>query len=287
LPLAQTKPPPDSPEPEPLIPRVSTIRLSDHMQAPPQQVGVSPTTYAHPFVGPNRNDRVHKPTLYTNGTEPRSDVDSNPIGSRTARPNPSKRSSTSRPPSMHSITSTSGGLRLHPLIRGQSSGNSVNNSPTPAAVAPLTVTSDAVTAQLSSSPQQSAPVRVSSPTSMRISSDSSPSPPHRRPSISSLRSANNLLAAHQTDHHRTLSTMSSSSTNSMTVLSSFAHLPVATRPSTPQKVVHFPPSDRNTHPGTIHPLLPPPYMNPHLTVLAHRIPIRESYERVIRAKEGR
>ena len=37
----------------------------------------------------------------------------------------------------------------------------------------------------------------------------------------------------------------------------------------------------------IHPLLPPPYLSAHLTVLAYRNPIAESYDRVIRAKQRR
>ncbi|KAF5370768.1 hypothetical protein D9758_002128 [Tetrapyrgos nigripes] len=35
-----------------------------------------------------------------------------------------------------------------------------------------------------------------------------------------------------------------------------------------------------------HPLLPPPYLSTHLTVLSHRTPIREAYDRVLRAKMG-
>ncbi|THV06742.1 hypothetical protein K435DRAFT_834054 [Dendrothele bispora CBS 962.96] len=40
-------------------------------------------------------------------------------------------------------------------------------------------------------------------------------------------------------------------------------------------------------PIAVHPLLPPPYLSSHLSVLANRTPIRESYDRVMRAKMGR
>ena len=89
------------------------------------------------------------------------------------------------------------------------------------------------------------------------------------------------------DRHRTISSMSSSSTHSINMLSTFANLPVMTRPSTPQRVTYFPAPDRSANLEAIHALLPAPYINPHLTVLSHRTPLRESYERVIRDKEGR
>lgn len=37
---------------------------------------------------------------------------------------------------------------------------------------------------------------------------------------------------------------------------------------------------------TMHPLLPPPYLSAHLTVLAWRNPLAESYERVVKAKQA-
>jgi hypothetical protein len=36
----------------------------------------------------------------------------------------------------------------------------------------------------------------------------------------------------------------------------------------------------------IHPLLPGPYLNNHLTVLARRNPIKESFDRVIQARQA-
>jgi hypothetical protein len=86
------------------------------------------------------------------------------------------------------------------------------------------------------------------------------------------------------DRTRTLSSMSSTSSSSVQALSSLAQLPT-TRPSTPQYTSHFPATSLYTNLETVHPLLPPPYLSAHVSILAHRSPLRESYDRVIAAKE--
>jgi hypothetical protein len=203
----------------------------------------------------------------------------------------SKRNSMTRPPSMHSIRSSEVPLRPHPLIRGNSYGQGVilGSTTKPAPLAPLTVTSGSSAAQISSSPPNSS----SSPTS--IKTVFRPHSPNRRTSISSARSVTTLPvtpvspqphAKQHPDRNRTLSNMSSSST-SFAALTSLAHLPTtASRPSTPQYTSHFPQPNPLANLDTMHPLLPPPYVGAHLTVLATKSPVRESFDRVVRAKQG-
>ncbi|KAE9408553.1 hypothetical protein BT96DRAFT_662522 [Gymnopus androsaceus JB14] len=209
-----------------------------------------------------------------------------------------KRHSTTRPPSTHSISSRHDSLRPHPLIRGQSFGLGSNK------LAPLATTSDVVSAQLSSTPpvnmEQSMPhpsPLSSSPTTTFAGSPSSPStlhqslhqmPSQRRTSVSSTRSVATLPALREPprqakDRNRTFSTLSSSSSSA--AISSLAHIP-ATRPPSPQRlsVIFPPPSHPQFHTAGVHSLLPPPYLTNHLTTLAHRTPLRESYDRVRRAK---
>ncbi|KAJ8472318.1 hypothetical protein ONZ45_g16690 [Pleurotus djamor] len=69
-------------------------------------------------------------------------------------------------------------------------------------------------------------------------------------------------------------------------ISSLAQIPAITRPTTPQKVAFFPRVNPYQDPEKRHPLLPPLYLQPHMTVLAKRNPLRESYERVVAAKNG-
>ena len=225
----------------------------------------------------------------------------------------------SRPPSTHSIRTdhshNSHQLRPHPLIRGQSYGH-LNPSTTqpnlkPAPLAPLTVIpTSAALPEISTSPPSSSHDSVrhylsSSPTSQKTSSGSPVSAempysagPGRRTSISSARSVN-TIPVHSTiirepasrahDRTRTLSTMSSASSSSA-ALSSLAHLPSLTRPPSPQAVISvsfFPPVNPHANIEGIHPLLPNPYLCNHLTVLARRTPIRESFDRVTRAKFSR
>ncbi|KIK68899.1 hypothetical protein GYMLUDRAFT_34904 [Collybiopsis luxurians FD-317 M1] len=209
---------------------------------------------------------------------------------------PTKRHSTARPPSTHSTSSRHDTLRPHPLIRGQSYGN-------PNKLASLAMTSDVASAQLSSTPpvkiEQSMPhpnaLSASPATTPSTSPSSSPSHLHRMPSrrtsVSSTRSVA-TLPVHTSirdpprqirDRNRTLSTISSSSSSA--AISSLAHIP-ATRPPSPQRlsVIFPPPSHPQFHTAGVHSLLPPPYLTNHLTTLAHRTPLRESYDRVRRAK---
>lgn len=225
-----------------------------------------------------------------------------------------------RAPSTHSTRSVTSSkdphahLRPHPLIRGQSYGH--------AHLAPLTITADPARAQLSASPS---PPRSrvdvtsdsvsSSPTSIKTSRASpvitSPSSnAYRRDSVSSARSVATLpiqpltsLASasptngsassmrHTHDRTRTLSTLSNSS--SMTALSSLAHLPGTGSSKHHQQqsaaaqllVSHFPKQGRDEGPEWIHPLLPAPYIAPHVSLLTYRNPIGDSFETVGRAKQ--
>jgi len=207
----------------------------------------------------------------------------------------------SRPPSTHSNQSRAE-LRPHPLIRGQSYGA----VPKPVPLAPLTVVPTAALPQISTSPPSSTHdggrnFLSSSPTSLKTSSGSPasshhsqlPFPSDRRSSFSSARSVN-TIPVHSTiirespwthDRTRTFSTMSASSSSA--ALSSLSHIPNVTRPSSPQSIAFFPPINPHANPELVHPLLPTPYLQNHLTILSRRAPIKESFERVIRAKNAR
>ncbi|KAI0779810.1 hypothetical protein C8Q74DRAFT_1456250 [Fomes fomentarius] len=215
-----------------------------------------------------------------------------------------KRHSMTRPPSTHSITSPV--LRPHPLIRGHSYGQG-GFAAKPAPLAPLaTVMPDAASGQMSTAASSPTSLRAGSPTSIRtasaspnLSSPSSSSPAHRslrRTSTSSVASSatmpvqssvsEKLSGRSNHDRQRTLSTISSSS--SIAALTSFALRSTPSPPRTPITITsHFPPQEQNATLEQIHPLLPPPYLSAHLTVLAYRNPIAESYDRVIRAKQRR
>ncbi|KAI0958453.1 hypothetical protein AcV7_004273 [Taiwanofungus camphoratus] len=218
---------------------------------------------------------------------------------------PPKRQSMTRPPSTHSVTSKSDAapLRPHPLIRGHSYGHSGGFAAMPAPLAPLTVvSSDAAQAQMSTASSPTS-MRAGSPSSIKTASASpnTSSPPSsqahrqlRRTSTSSARSTATLpiqpsasqvqLSRSNHDRQRTLSTISSSS--SFAALSNLAHRSTPSPPAPVQFVSHFPPPERSGLEAA-HPLLPPPYLSAHFTVLACRNPIAESYDRVIRAKQGR
>ncbi|KDQ57692.1 hypothetical protein JAAARDRAFT_193982 [Jaapia argillacea MUCL 33604] len=276
-----------TPRGEPSLSRVPTVRPTApelHEPAAPHRAPSAPPSHAEaPQLSQQRQQSSSRPETPTSPP-------------RTVRQS-SKRSDASRPPSMYSIASKGDpSLRPHPLIRGHSFGQGAPYPPKPAPLAPLTVTSDAAPAKLSSS---ASPPRITtgqvstSPTSSK-SSLSPLEPSNRRTSISSARSVATLPAngpqsqlgsrsGH--DRTRTLSTMSTSSSSSMAALSSLAHLPGISRPPTPQLVTHFPPVPSNLE--SIHPLLPPPYLTTHLTVSRYRSPIRESFDRVIRAKQAR
>ncbi|KZT26818.1 hypothetical protein NEOLEDRAFT_212915 [Neolentinus lepideus HHB14362 ss-1] len=294
--LSRPQPPPplpkidalglDTPRAESSLSRVPTAQPNESLaQVAPARVPSAPPRFEEHGEAqqePYLDDRSKTPTSLSHN--------------RSASKRQSSQFTMSRPPSMYSITSRGDGpLRPHPLIRGHSYGQGIQPlKPTP--LAPLTVTADTASAKLSSS--------TSPPSSMVGKFASSPSSPEsvgspsqaslRRTSISSARSVATLpssVAPSHTagrsghDRHRTLSTISSSSTGSMAVLSSLAHnhLPPASRPATPSFVSHFPPPPPNIE--SIHPLLPPPYLTTHLTVVAYRNPIQESFDRVDRAKQ--
>jgi len=200
-----------------------------------------------------------------------------------------KRQSVTRPPSTYSTASRNDApLRPHPLIRGQSYGHTAPVTPRLEPLAPLTITSEAAPAQLSTSPPQDAEGDTS-PSSIKTTHAPSS---NRRTSVSSARSVATLPThAHVQPHFkvihdrtRTLSSISSHSSSSVQALSSLAQLPT-TRPSTPQYTSHFPAASLYSNLEAVHPLLPPPYLSAHMSILAHRSPLRESYDRVTVAKE--
>jgi len=199
-----------------------------------------------------------------------------------------------RPPSTHSVGRGEQPLRPHPLIRGHSYGQAQPLKPAP--LAPLTVITDSGTSPalrtepsdqtVSTSPASTA---SASPTLLNRASLS-----QRRPSVSSARSVATLPShsnirepANWTigDRKRTLSTISHSSSSA--ALSSLVRLPTVTRPPSPQAVSFFPPVNPHANVDGIHPLLPGPYLNNHLTVLVRRNPINESFDRVTRARQVR
>lgn len=208
----------------------------------------------------------------------------------------SKRSS--RPASTYSSVSTKvDGHRPHPLIRGQSfgagAGIGLMNPIKPSPLAPVTA---AAPPQLSTSPTSSIyeDPKLFLPGSPASTSGGSFHPPgNRRTSISSAHSVSTLpphtfraeyARGPAYDRKRTQSAMSNSSSSA--ALSALSHLPAVTRPPSPQSIVFFPPINPHANVENIHPLLPGPYLNNHLAVLARRVPLRESYDRVIKAKKA-
>jgi hypothetical protein len=108
-------------------------------------------------------------------------------------------------------------------------------------------------------------------------------------SISSARSVSTVPVFHSKDtyrgmHERTRTLSAIPTSSSSAALSSLTHLPTVTRPPSPQPVVFFPPHNPHANIDGIHPLLPSPYMSNHMTVLMRRTPLKESYDRVMRAK---
>ncbi|KAH9920080.1 uncharacterized protein B0H18DRAFT_616960 [Fomitopsis serialis] len=223
--------------------------------------------------------------------------------SRSTSP-PPKRQSMTRPPSTHSVTSRTDGasLRPHPLIRGHSYGQGAPFAAKPAPLAPLTmVSSDAAQAQMSSASSPSS-LRAGSPTSVRTASPNRSSPTSseahrqlRRTSTSSARSTATMptqsasqaqLSRSNHDRQRTLSTISSSSS-----FAALSHLALRSTPSPPRESIrftsHLPPVDQLQSLEAVHPLLPPPYLNSHISILTYRNPVAESYDRITRAKQAR
>ncbi|OCH92457.1 hypothetical protein OBBRIDRAFT_751252 [Obba rivulosa] len=251
---------------------------------------------------PRPEVRVEQEEPSTSPARARSETHSPPRRSPDMHP---RRQAMTRPPSTHSIhRADPAPLRPHPLIRGHSYGVGTTFSAKPTPLAPLTtVTSDNASAQMSA---------TSSPTSMHLSSPSgysvasgspnaaSASPPGahslRRTSVSSNHSMAtaplppSLSHAHLSrsnhDRQRTMSTSSSS----FAALSNLA-LRGPNTPSPPRTPIaftsRFPPPEQTAHLETVHPLLPPPYLSTHLSVLATRNPLAESYARVISAKQAR
>ena len=285
---APAEPLPDTPRTEPSgFSRVDTARPSDFALAAPRPVPsipdrsetrtpLPPSKSDHSRNAPNFQPHDRGVNHHT------SDVDA------FALPSPrmsSKRHCSTRPPSTHSVRSDA--LRPHPLIRGQSYGQVYPAKPAP--LEPLTVIQDAA----SSSPPSTLfdyNQLSTSPTSIKTTATSPPSPdggsshPRRTsvssvttlPTHSSLRDSVNWTSSVR---KRTLSHSSSSA-----ALTSLVHLPTITRPPSPQAISFFPPFNPHTNIEGIHPLLPGPYLHNHLTVLARRTPIKESFDRVTRAK---
>lgn len=201
-----------------------------------------------------------------------------------------------RPPSTHSIGRSEQPLRPHPLIRGHSYSHAQPLKPAP--LAPLAVIPGSASSSISLRMDPSDQTLAVSPASTASASPTllNPASSHqrRRPSVSSAHSVATLpshsnirepLNWSVSDRKRTTSTISHSSSSA--ALSSLVHLPTVTRPPSPQAVSFFPPVNPHANVEGIHPLLPGPYLNNHLTVLARRNPIRESFDRVIRARQVR
>ncbi|TFK94572.1 hypothetical protein K466DRAFT_476026 [Polyporus arcularius HHB13444] len=293
----------------PSLPRVDTARPSQLPLVPTaRDFALHEQKLLHPESSPRPSDQ-QRPKVEIQISTPtppvskaRSETHSPPRRSPDIDPS-YKRQSMTRPPSTHSVTSPT--LRPHPLIRGHSYAHGLAAKPAP--LSPVaTVLPDAASGQMSTASSSPTSHRAGSPTSIRtvsaspsLSSPSSSSPAHRqlrRTSTSSvasnatmpvLPSASEKLSSRSNhDRHRTLSTISSSS--SIAALTNFALRSTPSPSRTPITFTsHFPPQEQSAASEVIHPLLPPPYLSAHLTVLAYRNPIAESYDRVIRAKERR
>lgn len=283
VPVDEFTPRPDTPRACPQsLSRVPTIRAPETPLKTPVLTARAPQTAAAPPS--SHAEPTHRPFAESRVMETRS-ANTSPVN-RTHHPS-YKRLSMTRPPSTHSTTSKPEvPLRPHPLIRGQSFGQGVPMTPKVVPLTPLTVTSEASPA---SSPGRDPTEKLStSPSSVKTTYAE-----YRRTSVSSVRSVTTLPSQPQIqahfigrthDRHRTLSSMSSTSSSSVQALSSLAYLPT-TRPSTPQYTAHFPPASISAGFETVHPLLPPPYLSAHMSILMHRSPLKESYDRVIAARE--
>ncbi|EKM53967.1 uncharacterized protein PHACADRAFT_209796 [Phanerochaete carnosa HHB-10118-sp] len=292
--------------------------------APAVALGFAPQPPTSPAFSPEPASTVHAaspppPQSIPPVTKARSETHSPPRRS----PSTCTRSMT-RPPSTHSISSSSQHhLRPHPLIRAHSIGYGAHAGPAkPAPLAPLT-SSEQIPAEIptssptsyravsptlsmhtgTASPVLSQPSPTDSEASRRLrrtsltsrSSGGSlpPGPPAVLPLQGSASHAHLGRTATQHDRQRTLS-----SASTFAALSSL-NLGMRATPSPPKTplqhvAVHFPPADQHrhqhhhgAHAEHVHPLLPPPYNLAHLTLLAYRNPLAESYERVVRAKQAR
>ncbi|KAF7362080.1 hypothetical protein MVEN_00553600 [Mycena venus] len=262
------------------LPRVATARPSDYRKSEVEALRTQPEprrTITPARAATADTPRIDTSTAFGNGARTAYRESPTPMTPTTApvseAPSPSRRRH-SRPMSSHSMNKPE--LRPHPLIRGQSFGQPNLAPAKPSPLLPVAVTADV--AQLPVSPS-------TSPTSPL------PSSLARRTSISSARSVATIATTHPAParsvrgeaRHRTFSTLSAASSSA--ALSSLTHLPAVSRPPTPQMIAFFPPANPHARVDDIHPLLPPPYVSNHLTVLARRTPIREAFDRVVRARQ--
>ncbi|GJE95015.1 hypothetical protein PsYK624_111940 [Phanerochaete sordida] len=321
------------------LPRIDTVKLADgpvpgpppvsrdYVPATPPPVHRPVQSNSAPALAPSSAPRAPAaptpmpdpaPVLHTPSPSPPQSIP--PVTkARSETHSPPRRSpdirtrSMTRPPSTHSITSsTQQHLRPHPLIRAHSAGYGALLGPAkPAPLAPLT-SSEQIPAQM---PASSSPTsyRAVSPTfsmhtntaspvlSQPSPTDSEASRQLRRTSLSSRSSGATLpsgqplqgSASHshlgRTGSHDRQRTMSSSSTFAALSNLNLGMRATPSPPKTPLQhlTVHFPPAEQ--HAAQVehtHPLLPPPYNTAHMTLLAYRNPLAESYERVTRAKQA-
>ncbi|KAG6866633.1 hypothetical protein C0991_000743 [Blastosporella zonata] len=286
------------------IPRVKTARPSDFRgeggnapPEPPQALHESRPDVRTPTLPPINTTPPRMPQPHPQNQR---SFDSEGGNSRSPQQTPSpghpsrRRHASTRPPSSHSIRSDHP-LRPHPLIRGHSYGQVLPSKPAPLEPLAVIPDHDAISSSASDTIFQGGELSTSPSSSIKTSpgGDRS-SASHRRQSVSSTRSVA-TLPVHSGlresvnwslgDRKRTQSTVSHM--GSSAALSSLVHLPAVTRPPSPQAVSFFPPHNPHANIEGIHPLLPGPYLNNHLTVLSRRTPIKEAFDRVIRAKQVR
>ncbi|KAG6821050.1 hypothetical protein H0H93_007940 [Arthromyces matolae] len=271
---------------------------TQHQQRHDHETRAEARTPTLPPLKTTPSPQMHRPRSHYDETDGARSLSQTPSPTRPSPRTSGRRHANTRPPSTHSVRSEQP-LRPHPLIRGHSFGQVLPSKPAP--LEPLTVIQDSSTTstsptllgdELSTSPTSS--VRLSA-----IPSDAnepgSVASQQRRQSVSSMRSVATLPPhVHSglrdsvfgtSDRKRTLSTVSQM--RSSAAVSSLAHLPTITRPPSPQTIVFFPPVNPHANLERIHPLLPPPYSSNHLTVLIRRTPIKEAFDRVLRAKQIR
>ncbi|KAL4074157.1 hypothetical protein V8B97DRAFT_1931829 [Scleroderma yunnanense] len=274
---------PDTPRAHPSLSRVPTIRAPAEPQGKSSLPSVAVSSSRVPMSPPQTVSTMNQveQSLHSHLTF----AESYTMGSRSETTSPVqrtlfRRSASTRPPSTHTVTDRSDvSLHPHPLIRGQSFGPV---APRLEPLAPLMVMSEVSSIRTSTSP--TLPVTPSSVTLMNMGPSM-----NRRTSVSSACSVATLPSqgyyfGKGHDRNRTLSSMSSTSSSSVQALASLAHLPT-TRSPTPQYTAHFPPATLTTYLEVVHPLLPPPYLNAHMSILTHRNPLKESWDRVIAARE--
>ncbi|KAK2467825.1 hypothetical protein APHAL10511_000120 [Amanita phalloides] len=229
--------------------------------------------YDH-YFNPGHQEKQQLPRALSSDTMTASPTHSNMPSSPHRKPFGLKRHS--RTPSTHSTNDSV--FRPHPL----------SHIPKQGPLAPLTVIPDSTYIDPTEATQ---PYHDDDEAATSPSSVPSDAVLKRRSSISSARSVSTVPVFHSKESSksiyertRTLSYIPSSSSSA--ALSSLTHLPTVTRPPSPQAIVFFPPHNPHANIDGIHPLLPPPYMSNHMTVLTRRTPLRESYDRVMQAKQA-